>query len=145
MSCRATRGKISRYLDGELRLSKSRLLEAHLAQCRACARELAELRGVGALLRKTAVPPPPPELARSIIRRAATEGVGGASAWAWLEILKAWPPVMKFAATGSAVLAVYLGLLVSGGGGPQSPAGDLAWLRSATVGPVATAYQGVSR
>jgi anti-sigma factor RsiW len=145
LNCRAVRENISRYFDGELPLSESGQLEAHLKQCRACARELAELRGVEALLRTIAVPPPPPELARSIIHRAATEGAGQASAWDWLEALKGWPPVMRFAATGSALLAVYLGLLVSGGSGPQPPVGDVEWFRSASVGPVVAAYQGVSR
>jgi len=145
LNCRAVRQKISRYLDGELPLSESSLLEAHLTQCRACARELAELRGVEALLRTVAVPPPPPELARSIIRRAAAKGAGPASAWAWLEAVKAWPPLMRIAATSSALLAICLGLLISGGRGPQPPAGDLEWLQSASAAPVVAAYQGVSR
>lgn len=145
MSCRGVRRKISRYLDGELPLSDSRLLEAHLAQCRACAGELAELRGIEALLRETAIPPPPSELVRNLMRRAGTEGSSGALARPWLETLKAWPLAMKFAATGTALLAVYLGLLVSAGAGPQAPAGELAWLRSASLGPVVAAYQGVSR
>jgi anti-sigma factor RsiW len=145
LNCRAVRENIGRYFDGQLPLSESSPLEAHLKQCRACARELAELSGVEALVRTIAVPPPPPELARSIIRRAATAGAGQATAWAWLEPLKAWPQVMRFAATGSALLAVYLGLLVSGGRGPQPPVGDVEWLRSASVGPVVAAYQGVSR
>jgi hypothetical protein len=51
---------------------------------------------------------------------------------------------MKFAATGSALIAIYLGLLVSGGGGPKAPAnGELAWLWSASFGPVGAAYRGV--
>jgi anti-sigma factor RsiW len=145
MSCRGVRRKISRYFDAELPLSESRLLEAHLAQCRACAAELAELRGIEALLRETAIPPPPPGLARSLMRRAGTEGSSRALARPWLEALKAWPLAMKFAATGMALLAVYLGLLISAWTGPQAPADEVAWLRSVSLGPVAAAYQGVSR
>jgi LysM repeat protein len=41
---RRTRRQLSPYLDGVLSVQESRRLEAHLAQCRACRDELAELR-----------------------------------------------------------------------------------------------------
>jgi hypothetical protein len=41
---RRTRRQLSPYLDGMLSDAESRRLEAHLAQCRACGDELAELR-----------------------------------------------------------------------------------------------------
>jgi anti-sigma factor RsiW len=127
-------------------LSESTLLEAHLARCGACAREVGQLRRIEVLMRETAVPPPPAELLPALMRRAADGAAHGAPAWTWRDTLRAWPVAMRLAATGSALVAVYLGLLVSGGGGPKAPdAGELAWLWSASFGPVAAAYRGVSR
>jgi anti-sigma factor RsiW len=143
--CRSVRSKISRYLDGELPLVERKLLETHLVQCDDCAAELAELRGLDCLLREAATPPPPPWLAQSISQRARNEGTGGTSSWVWLKTLKAWPFAMKFATTSTALLGVYVGLLISGAGSPRVPAVELAWVRSASHGAVVAAYQGVSR
>lgn len=55
------REQLSAYLDGELAGSERKLLEAHLVDCTACQRELAELRQVRKLLRAL----PTPALPRS--------------------------------------------------------------------------------
>jgi anti-sigma factor RsiW len=59
-SCDETR--LSRYLDGELDLWQQNELERHLASCRQCRNELAELRSINLLLSELGssfVPVPP--------------------------------------------------------------------------------------
>lgn len=54
--CRISR-YLSAYLDGELSPRLLRRVEAHVARCDACARELDALRGLGSIL-KAGGPPP---------------------------------------------------------------------------------------
>jgi hypothetical protein len=49
---------------------------------------------------------------------------------------------MRFAAAGTAVAAIYVGLLVSNGGASAQATSELAWLQAR---PVIAAYEGVSR
>ncbi len=51
---------ISAYHDGELPPDDARRLEAHLAQCAACAQELKELRGLSRALKNAPLPDAPP-------------------------------------------------------------------------------------
>jgi anti-sigma factor RsiW len=51
--------QVSIYHDGELSPEDARRLEAHLAQCAACARELRQLRGLSFALADAAVPEAP--------------------------------------------------------------------------------------
>jgi anti-sigma factor RsiW len=50
---------VSIYHDGELSPEHARRLEAHMAQCAVCARELRELRGLSRALGDAAVPEAP--------------------------------------------------------------------------------------
>jgi hypothetical protein len=50
MTCAGVRGRLSEWLDHELEPSVARLVSAHLAGCRACARRADELRAVSALV-----------------------------------------------------------------------------------------------
>jgi anti-sigma factor RsiW len=60
-SCERTR-QLNAYHDGELSPEDSRLLEAHLAQCAACARELQRLRGISRFLAGASMPGVPVEV-----------------------------------------------------------------------------------
>ena len=55
------RERLSAYADGELPATEAQHMEAHLAGCESCRRELAELRQIRALLRAL----PAPRLSRS--------------------------------------------------------------------------------
>lgn len=71
MKCRQGGGEhLARYLAGELRPGARARLEAHLATCPDCARELAELRRLERLLGQMTAPPPPAGLATATLRRA---------------------------------------------------------------------------
>jgi predicted anti-sigma-YlaC factor YlaD len=50
MGCLDVQAELEAYVDGELSLERSALLEAHLASCRACQAELARLQAVAAAL-----------------------------------------------------------------------------------------------
>jgi hypothetical protein len=51
LSCVATRRRLSAFLDGELDVADQVTVDGHLRCCRACADELAAMRGVGDMLR----------------------------------------------------------------------------------------------
>ena len=51
LSCVATRRRLSAFLDGELVVADQVAVDGHLRRCRACAEELAAMRGVGDMLR----------------------------------------------------------------------------------------------
>ena len=55
LSCIATRRRLSAYLDGELPVAGQVAVDGHLRNCRACADELAAMRGVGDMLRARSV------------------------------------------------------------------------------------------
>jgi len=67
--------RMASYLDGELSLDARALFDAHLDQCDACSRELAEMRGTIRLLRSLPTPEPPPDLVSNVMSRIA-EGEG---------------------------------------------------------------------
>jgi predicted anti-sigma-YlaC factor YlaD len=50
MRCLDVQAELEAYVDGELSLERSALLEGHLASCRACQAELARLQAVAAAL-----------------------------------------------------------------------------------------------
>lgn len=101
------------YLEGDLPLSKRALLDAHLDECEACARELSEMRTVIALLRRLPDPEPPSDLADNVMRRIRA----GEGQQTWLDRLRAAadfmisPPVL--APVSVAMLA--LGILLATG------------------------------
>jgi anti-sigma factor RsiW len=55
-TCRDTRGRITRYLDGELAGAQRAALEAHVAACGECRQELAAVRTLRAALAEVPVP-----------------------------------------------------------------------------------------
>ena len=141
MNCRKTRIQFGRYLDGELPPPERRALEDHLAGCSRCGNEIAALRRIDAMLAADAAPPPPPELYAAIMRRVRSEPAAQRS-WGWLRALAASPWPMRLAATGSATLAAYVGLLIGAAGQARVPTGDADWLASASRSPIVNAYEG---
>ena len=76
-SCEALRHQLSAFVDGELPGGAMLRLAEHLQVCRECAREAAELRGLGDGLREAVsqLPPAPAlgGLADGVISRVAAE------------------------------------------------------------------------
>lgn len=142
MTCRRAKANLGRYLDGELFPREAVLLQEHLRECPACARESAKLAEIGGLLQDLATPPPPAGLARSILDGARLEPAPGARR-NWLWVWRAWPPPMRFAAAGTAVAAVCAGLLASDTGAGAAEASELAWLQGRP--PLVAAYRGTTR
>ncbi len=69
------------YLEGDLSLDRRALLDAHLDECEACARELAGMRATIALLRSLPDPEIPAGLADNVMRRVRA----GEGRWTWLD------------------------------------------------------------
>jgi len=68
MRCFQAKRALSAYADGEIDDKRRTALEAHLAQCERCRRELAAIRAQWASLERAApVPPLPPDLYRGIV------------------------------------------------------------------------------
>jgi anti-sigma factor RsiW len=144
MNCHEVESQLGRYLDGELTPRERLVVEQHVGKCLACLQELTELSRIGSLLQGVVPPPAPAGLTRRILARACAEPARTAFG-AWIGTWKTWSRPMRLAAAGTALLALCVGLLVSGDG-PTHNAGDVvAWLPSASGGPLVVAYQGVSR
>jgi len=67
--CDAIRAWLSAYLDGEITSRRREAVEAHLAGCDACRRELADLRQVSACLQVWQAPEANPELSARFAER----------------------------------------------------------------------------
>lgn len=87
---------LSAYMDGELKGEELKALEAHLAACNDCARDLAGLRKVSALVKKHA-----PEAVPQALKEAVFSGLEKPAASAWLK------PGIVFAAAAAALLVVF--------------------------------------
>ena len=70
-SCDEVRDWLSAYLDGELTARRREAVEAHLAGCDACRRELASLRQVSACLQAWPAPEPASDLSARFTERLA--------------------------------------------------------------------------
>lgn len=71
ISCRDFRKRISPYMDGELTGRAGRAVEAHIAACPDCRRELERLKAMQRTLAALETPPLPPFLSTRIMARAA--------------------------------------------------------------------------
>lgn len=67
MSCRDTRTRLHRWLDGRLEREELLETEAHLDSCPSCKAEAEALRGVGDAIRSLVAPPVPGGIASSIL------------------------------------------------------------------------------
>lgn len=63
------RSQMADYLEGDLPLDRRALFDAHLDECRECAREIAEMRMTIGALRSLPDPEPPALLAEDVMRR----------------------------------------------------------------------------
>lgn len=97
---------LSAYLDGELGEQERRDVEAHLAACPACERELASLRFAKAALARAPRRAMPPELIASIEARVE-------SRWSWLTDLAKPVVLVPAGVLAAAALVVSVWLNVS--------------------------------
>jgi anti-sigma factor RsiW len=117
---------LSAYLDGELGAEERAALERHLPGCARCQAELADLRGVRALLRALPMPAAPrsfalpddgavPQpIAPAVARRSARQATG------------AWARAMEWVGSVAAVAGLLLLLGTALGGGPHGGAASTA-------------------
>jgi hypothetical protein len=113
--------RLSDHLEGDLTPEEFARVDAHLAECDACARELGELRETVALLRGLPDPVPSPRLSADVMQRIADEGAPSGRV---IELFRevAQPRVVAALAAGIAALALFSTLEIGWGGllGPQS-------------------------
>src|SRR5438105_244458 len=67
--CRHFQHLFSAYIDGDLSPARARLVEAHLAACAACTRELEQWRGILRLVSYHATVSCPIDCAEAVLRR----------------------------------------------------------------------------
>lgn len=112
--------RISAYADGELDAESARAVEAHLAVCTECARELSLIRAMGGAM-KASLERPPAESTWSRVHRSVTRPagwllvLGGVAVWtglALVEWFRAGTPTLEWLATTAA--GVGLALLGAG-------------------------------
>lgn len=131
-------------VEGELSPALGAQLEAHLAGCDACTRELDELRRTLQLLRALPDPEPPPYLATRVMARLA-DGEGRAPRWARAFGFLSSPAFATSVAAGFACLLLVTaleigpGALLGPGSGP-SPQADA--VRSASGAVAGVRYAG---
>jgi hypothetical protein len=106
--------RLGDHLEGDLSHEDFARVDAHLAECSACAAELRELRQTVALLRGLPDPVPPPRLAADVMQRIEVEG---GSRGRVIELFRevAQPRVVAALAAGIAALA-FISTLVVGEG-----------------------------
>lgn len=113
--------RLGDHLEGDLTPEDFTRVDAHLAECSACAAELRELRETVALLRGLPDPVPSPRLAADVMQRIEVEGDSRGRV---IELFRevAQPRVVAALAAGIAALALFSTLDVGEGGllGPSS-------------------------
>jgi len=141
------RDRLSDHLEGDLTPDEFARVDAHIAECDACARELRELRETVALLRGLPDPVPSPQLTADVMQRIAGEGAPSGRV---IELFRevAQPRVIAALAAGIAALALFSTLEIGGGGllGPSSdPDRGLIAKRDAPAGVPVAGAEGARR
>ncbi len=104
MSCNRIESRILAYVDGRLKASEQREMEAHLAGCAACRVRVNEFRAVSSLLEELPLIEPSGAFDARVRARVAAEPVKR-SWWAWL----APSPRVVFAASLLLLATVWIG------------------------------------
>ncbi|MEA2551897.1 MAG: putative zinc-finger [Fimbriimonadaceae bacterium] len=111
MECNKASQLLNAYADSELSKSDQSLLEAHLAECRACRNELEDIQRVDAQMRSTVVAPDPlrsaiaSRLEREPSRSTLKEKVGMKYRWGLAAVLAAGLIVVGVMSTGGSAQA----------------------------------------
>ncbi len=107
MTCQETGVLLHALADGELDLTKSLEMEAHLQECQTCARAQEEIRGLGSLMKDASLRFTPlasfERRLRSAVRREANKKPVSQSWWRW-SLAAASPAVV--------VLAVWVAIVI---------------------------------
>ena len=120
--CKHTR-QVSAYYDGELPPEERSLLEAHIAQCTTCSRELAQLRSLSRILAGAKMP----DLPAAALERL----YGGAVAAREHTVLRM---AKMLTAAAAAIIVVCAGWLWDGSGEPETqPLAVSPWERAAVT------------
>lgn len=105
MNCESTKAQLADYLAGQLPEAEQRALEAHLASCAACSKELEAVQRVWRTLGQATTPEPSPNLRPEFYAMLAdfkdtleTESdYSLKSLWRWLRALQLPQPVLRLA------------------------------------------------
>ncbi|MFZ5516185.1 MAG: anti-sigma factor family protein [Candidatus Zhuqueibacterota bacterium] len=118
MNCEQFRELLGPYLDGELGADERQAIEAHMAACPSCARELAELRYVNAAGKTKFVPEPTQDywknLTRSVMDEVRELDRTPAKPRLRLATIRSiiWPQQMRFRLVSLAASAAVVGVFV---------------------------------
>ena len=123
MHCEHIRKKLNAYMDGELPEKQRPIVEAHLASCESCRRQLEDIRGIDELFQGTlSVPPVPDGLVARIMAEARRKQPMGIPekhsllpVWNPLQWIAELSASMRLAACATVILALVAGLSLDGG------------------------------
>ena len=143
IDCQVVKGKLGRFLDGELPLQESSTVHAHIEGCFGCQQELRALQALSASLDAVSVPPVPTSAVNVIMTGVRQQqGAGSRGSWGMIKFWKPWPVAMRFAAAGTVVVACLVGLTL---GSATSTAtnrtrSEMEWVGLASGAPLISAY-----
>jgi anti-sigma factor RsiW len=143
--CSLIQNCLGRYFDGELSPVERRMVEDHLKECGQCNQNLQEIRVIaGAFQKGMPVPPVPSTLNLKIMAKARAQIDIAPSGWSFLRFWRNWSPTMRLAAISVAVIACYIGIVISGRLLPSArPAtAEMGWISMTAQGPIVKAYMG---
>lgn len=141
MKHRDVKRSLPDYLEGELALEQRALVDAHLAECDACANEVAEMQQTIRLLRSLPEPETPPMIAANVMRRIRTgEADPGLLDRITRAVTGVLEPSFVLPATAVAAAALLVVVLQDSGSGSLASAGgalleERAEERAATLVP----------
>jgi anti-sigma factor RsiW len=145
MNCHEVKSRLGRYLDEEVSVQERLAIKQHVEKCPGCLQELMELFKIESQLRSVMPPPAPVGLTQRIVAKARCEPTRDAAFRIGIGIWRGWSRSMRFAATGTALLALCVGMLLSGEARTHGALDVVNWLPSASKGALVVAYQGVSQ
>ena len=146
--CRSIRKRLGGYFDGELTPSDRRTVEDHLEQCSRCRANLEGIREISEiLLDGMSIPPVPPDLAQTIMRKAKAQTEGTLPGSSFYLFWRNWSVPMRLAAMGVAAAALCIGVIIGNASLPssRSTADEVPWIHMSSRGPIVTAYIGSAR
>ena len=144
--CQVVKGKLGRFLDGELQLQESSTVRAHIEGCPGCQQELKTLQALSASLDAVSVPPVPASAVDIIMAQVRQEGGGIGRSWG-MGFWKPWPVAMRFAAAGTVAVACLVGLTLGSAtwAATHQTRSEMAWVGLASGAPLTSAYLDAER
>ena len=147
IDCWAVEVKLGRFVDGELSSEERVSVQSHLQECPSCRRGLHALQALSTSLAEVPVPPVPESLTAGIMARVRGQSAEASRAWGVFEFWRNWPVGMRIAASTTAAVACFIGLVLGSAtqSQPSQTRTDMEWVGLAAGAPITSAYLETAR